>query len=423
VTGVKAFRGITVVLVTIALLFGGLPAAQAGKGEVPRYGATFNDPSRYGAPQNRIISSLNAMIRQTPRGETIRITQYNLTCGSSVRALMRAHKRGVHIQIVVNDRVLQNDVTQRGLYKNLRRVLGTNVKKKSFFITCNRGCRTGKRSALHTKFVTISKVRTKDGPRRNLVFTASGNITCGWATGRQYNDQFAVVGRTAWYNGFNKIFAELAADKRPAKVFRVVQDGTNTAWFFPRPRAKRANDLMWQTLKSVRCRGAANRPGGRTLVQVKMFTWNGQRGLNLARKLYRLDQRGCRVEVIVGAPGAGVVRELRRPGRNGGVAIWDSRKDRNGDGELDLYTHMKALVIKGNVAGNPRARMAFTGSANWTQNAFTGGDEVVVRYNTAKAWKQYNRHINYVKTRSNRLSNKNLPLEAIRPYNLNPIAE
>ena len=330
----------------------------------------------------------------------------------------------MNLQIVLNDRVLQNDVTQRGLYKQLRNLLGTNTSKPSFFITCNRGCRTPKKSAaLHTKFITISKVRTSQGPRRNLVFTASGNLTCGWATGRQYNDQFAVVGRAKWYNQFNQIFAELAADRRPAKVYKRVTDGRYSAWFFPRPGAKRANDLMWKTLRSVKCRGAANRPGGRTLVQVKMFTWNGQRGLNLARQLYRLDQRGCQVEVILGAPGAGVVRELRRPGRNGGVAVWDSRKDRNFDGELDLYTHMKALVIKGNVGNNRKARFAFTGSANWTQDAYTAGDEVVVRYDTARAWKQYNRHINYVKTRSTRLSNKKLTLEQVRPYNLNPIAE
>jgi hypothetical protein len=89
--------------VTVALLFGGLPAAQASRGEVPRYRATFNDPSRYGAPQNRIISSLNAIINQTPSGETIRITQYNLSCGYWVKAQIRAHRCAVHIQIVVND--------------------------------------------------------------------------------------------------------------------------------------------------------------------------------------------------------------------------------------------------------------------------------------------------------------------------------
>jgi phosphatidylserine/phosphatidylglycerophosphate/cardiolipin synthase-like enzyme len=432
VSGMSAVRGVFIALLAAAVVVSALPAAAAGtsanelqargSGRVPVAGATFNDPSTYGAPQNRIINYLNDMIDQTPSGQTIRITQYNLTCGSTVDKIIRAFRRGVNVQIVVNDRVLSEDVSNRGLYKRLRKLLGGKTSKPSFFVICDRGCR-GKGGALHTKFVTITKVRTDKGPRTNLIFTASGNITCGWATARQYNDQYAIVGRADLFNSFNSLFAQLAADKRVRSPFRVYRSGPYTAWFFPRPGANRFNDPVYRALKAVKCRGAQNTPGGRTIVKVKMFTWNGNRGMTLARELYKLDQKGCRVEVILGAPGAGVVRELRRPGRNGGIGVWDSRRDRNFDGELDLYTHMKMLSIKGWLGKNRSAMKVYTGSANWTQDAYTIGDEMVIRVSTARAWNQYDRHFEYVKTRSNRRSNIVTTVAKIRPYNLNPIAE
>ena len=430
VMGVASVRALFVTLLSAAVVVSALPAAAAGgsanelqgrSGRVPVDGATFNDPSGSPSAQNRIIAYLNDMIDQTPAGQTIRITQYNLTCGSTVDKIIRAHKRGVNVQIVVNDRVLGNDVSKRGLYQRLRKLLGTNTSKPSFFVACKRGCR-GK-GALHTKFVTITKVKTSAGPRANLIFTASGNITCGWATGRQYNDQFAIVGRPDLSRSFNAIFAQLAADKRVRAPFRTYRSGPYKAWFFPRPGANRFNDPVFRALKSVKCRGAKNTPGGRTIVKVKMFTWNGNRGLTLARELYKLDQKGCRVEVILGAPGAGVVREVRRPGRNGGIAVWDSRRDRNFDGELDLFTHMKMLSIKGRMGNNRKAKTVYTGSANWTQDAYTRGDEMVIRLNTGRAWRQYNRNFQYVKTRSKRLPNTVTTVAKIRPYNLNPIGE
>ena len=395
-----------------------------GAKRTPVDGATFNDPSSGRAQQNRIIDYVGDMIDQTPRGQTIRITQYNLTCPSTINKLIAAFKRGVNVQIVVNDKVLGEDTSNRGVNRRFKRLLGTNINNPSFFVVCKRGCRTGKGAALHTKFISITRVRTDSGPRDNVLLTASGNITCGWATGRQYNDQFAMVGRADLFTYFNKIFAQLAADKRIRNPFRSVTSGPYTAWFFPRPGSTRKNDPIWQALRSVQCRGAQNTgPAKRTVVRVKMFTWNGDRGMNLARKLYQLDQAGCDVEVILGAPGAGVVRELRRPGRNGGIEVFDSRRDRNFNGEIDLYTHMKMLSIKGRVGNNRKARIVYTGSANWTPQAFKVGDELLLRTGTRRAYQQYNRHFQYVKTRSVRRSNTVTTVAKIRPYNLNPIAE
>lgn len=441
VTRVHAVRTAIASLLVGVLVVALLPAAASAQspvfadtwkrpniGRVPVTGPTFNDPSsRSQAAQRRSINYLNDMIALTPPGQVLRISQYNLTCGSTVDRIIAAYRRGVIVRIVLNDRVLGNDVSNRPLYRQLRNLLGTDTSKGSYFVTCDRGCRTGGGAALHTKFVSIGSADTRVGPKRYLVFTASGNITCGWAATRQYNDQYAFVGNPKVYRSFITIFEQLAQDKRPASnPYRRYDHGTAyTLWFWPRWGAHAPQDPIWQVLNQVECRSAGRLVGrsGRTVVRVNMFTWNGNRGLNLARRLFQLDQAGCHVEVIVGAPGAGVLRELRRPGRNGGIAVFDSRKDRNGDGELDLYTHMKALMISGHVGKVRNEKLVYTGSANWTPDAFTTGDELTMRLNLNTMWNRYNKNWEFIKARSTRLTNKNTTVAELKPYNLLPQAE
>jgi phosphatidylserine/phosphatidylglycerophosphate/cardiolipin synthase-like enzyme len=393
----------------------------------PVDGATFNDPSAPPGPDRaRIIGSVTRTIDSAPRGATLRLTQYNLTCQSTVDALMRAIRRGVNVQIVVNDKVLGESVVGRSLYQRFGRMLGKNHKRDSFFIICERGCRTARGGALHTKFLSIDRIKTDSGQIvRNVLLTASGNLTCGWAVDRQYNDQFAIIGKPRLSRKFNSIFAQLAADRRPAKPFQTIESGRYKAWFFPNPGGDRSEDPIWRTLDATRCTGVEKSGrDGRTVVRVIMFTWNGLRGLNLARKLYRLDQAGCRVEVLVGAPGSQALREVRRPGVNGGAAVWDTRRDRNLDGELDLYNHMKVLMINGRVGADRSVHRVLTGSANWTPQAFTSGDELLLRIDGRRYYGQYSRQFDFIRARSDRLPNVNSPLDPIRPYsvtNLLPI--
>jgi phosphatidylserine/phosphatidylglycerophosphate/cardiolipin synthase-like enzyme len=420
-------RSVVLTLVA-ALVLAGAPVLAASANPVldrvnrpPVDGPTFNDPSAPPGPErSRIIRSVTRMIDSTPRGATLRLTQYNLTCASTVDALIRAIRRGVNVQIVINDKVLGESVVERPLYQRFGRLLGKNHNRDSFFIICQRGCRTARGGALHTKFLSIDRIKTDDGQVvRNVLLTASGNLTCGWAVDRQYNDQFAIIGRPAISGKFNRIFAQLAADRRPPQPFQVFERGRYKAWFFPNPGGDRSEDPIWRTLKSTRCTGVENAGrNGRTVVRVIMFTWNGLRGLNLARKLYQLDQAGCYVEVLVGAPGAQVLREIRRPGTNGGAAVWDTRKDRNLDGELDLYNHMKVLMINGRVGANPSAHQVLTGSANWTPDAFTSGDELLLRVQSRRFYQQYSEHFDFIRARSQRLPNISSPLDPIRPYSV-----
>ncbi len=62
-----------------------------------------------------------AAINHTPRGETIRIAAYSFDRTDVMNALLRAHSRGVHVQIVLNDNWFSHQTFR------LRRVFGHNI--------------------------------------------------------------------------------------------------------------------------------------------------------------------------------------------------------------------------------------------------------------------------------------------------------
>ena len=70
----------------------------------PTSRTTFNNPqSASTASQRKIIDELNRMIDGTAGGETIRIAAYLFDCTTTADALVAAHKRGVKVQLLIDD--------------------------------------------------------------------------------------------------------------------------------------------------------------------------------------------------------------------------------------------------------------------------------------------------------------------------------
>ncbi len=66
-------------------------------------GPIFMDPSTslHGAEADKITRSLNDMIRNTPKGETIRIATLDINIENTSTALLKAYDRGVNIKLVL----------------------------------------------------------------------------------------------------------------------------------------------------------------------------------------------------------------------------------------------------------------------------------------------------------------------------------
>ena len=137
-------------------------AATADKKKPKRWkaykGAFFNNP-HVNADRFKIERRLIDTIRHTQKGATIRIAVYSFDREGVADALIAAHKRGVKIQMLLNDH------QDTHAMKRVRAVLGTNRFAKSFIYKCKQGCRTfaDQYRNLHSKFYTFTQAgKSKD---------------------------------------------------------------------------------------------------------------------------------------------------------------------------------------------------------------------------------------------------------------------
>ncbi len=142
------------------------PAAATPDHYVPKTGPAFNNP--YGKPGDvrRLINQVNRTIDSVPRGGKIRISAWNVRSYHITSALLRAHRRNVSVQVVM-DRANwnpnnPNEDAQR-LKEGLRVGNGKRTaEKKSYLRRCLSACR-GKNGIPHSKFFLFNKVRDKKG--------------------------------------------------------------------------------------------------------------------------------------------------------------------------------------------------------------------------------------------------------------------
>ncbi len=176
-------------------------------------------------------------------------------------------------------------------------------------------------------------------------------------------------------------------------------------------------------MSDVRCNSAADGAGdhGHTIIRVAMFSMLQRRGLYLATKLHDLDNAGCEVHVIYGAPSRDVVHVLREGGPHGGVDLRDSRYDLNGDGIVDHYDHTKYMLIDGAVKGDTSAWLTYTGSENWTALALHRGDEDMIRIDSKHVYFQYDKNYHDIARHGSRAVSKRL--EAALATLFAPVAE
>ena len=395
----------------------GAPATDAakGKGKGGRYhvptGAYFNNPRGSWNSRLRIERQVMHAINNTRKGSIIRIALYSFDRIPVAKALIRAKKRGVHIQILMNDH------QDTKAMKMLRGYLGTNVKKKSFIYKCHSGCRTDHpKRLLHTKFYTFSKT----GGSKWAVFFGSANLTMN-AARHQWNDLFLMDDDKELFKQYVALFDDMKKDygkqQLPFPPFcgipangvacdDAVDFGTTVT--FPKLVGPK-NDPIVAILNRVQCiTVAADGSRVRTKLAVNMHTIRGHRGNYLADAYRRKFAEGCQARFSFGLVGAITKTHLgaktprgRLPLRSTGFDYNPNNNEdpkNNPDGKLDLtldyYSHQKFLIIQGNYAGNPNAQLVFTGSSNWGSLGSVN-DEILVAVQGKRVARQYLKQFNF----------------------------
>jgi phosphatidylserine/phosphatidylglycerophosphate/cardiolipin synthase-like enzyme len=344
------------------------PAAARGEPSTPVTSpgrVLFNDPL---GPENRqyaLIRHIDARIDHARRGATVRLAAYSFAMPSTSRALLRAHRRGVVVKVVVD-----RHSAAWGSVQRLSKVLGTDTEKRSFVRLCDRSCR-GDHGVQHAKFVTISSTEHAE----DLVMVGSMNFT-EHAAREQWQDLYSVAGYPRVYHQLVRVFRRMVRDEpQPALALHGTGEGFRTE-----VSPVLAGDPVLRRLDRVSCSGATGGTGlrGRTMLRVAMHAWNGERGLTLARKVAALRKAGCSVRVLAGVGvGPRVLGTLERAGvgvrRTGGAS---------------RATHQKLMFVSGHFAGDPAASYAWTGSHNWTDRSLRN-DEVTLRVAGARQVEAY----------------------------------
>jgi len=364
----------------------------------PAGGPTFNNP--YGPVDSRraIIRKILRTIDVVPRGEEIRIASWNVRSGNITAALLRAHKRGVSVQVVMDSSNWRGDNPNPDAARLASGLKSGKPRKKaenrSWLRRCTGACR-GPHGIAHTKFFLFSKA----GRTKNVVMYGSNNAT-ELAAEIQWNDIYTRVDRPNEYAEFLSVFKEMSKNERPKRGgYREFDHGKFTSIFYPYDGKDRPKgDPALAVLNRVRCLGATGGTGigGHTKIRIAQTAMYGDRGIAIAKRLAIMHRRGCNIRLVYAMFGNEVLRILRQEAGTP-IPMTHLAWDRDEDGIYDRYVHMKTLVVSGVYGKKTNASVTINGSANWTPVSLVS-DEVIGELLYPKVARQYINWIDFLFT-------------------------
>jgi hypothetical protein len=313
---------------------------------------------------NPTFRVLQDLIAHTPAGERIRIVGNSFSYVPVADALVRAHERGVRVQVLLYDRA------NRGWKAPalLREGLGEDPAAASYVRLAPGG--------VHQKVWSF----TRTGASEDVVLTGSMNLT--YHSAGQYTDMYSWTGRPDVRRQLDRRFAQLVRDLPDPPPLGPLDLGRERIWFHP--GYDNASDPVRQVLEAVPA------PGAR--IRVVMYAWLDERGLDLARLLAAKDAAGADVEVVLGRSTGPRVREtLAATGVEVHPGVFSDGDD----------VHHKLTVV---AAPGTAHDFALTGSDNFTQ-ASLDRPELVLRLDDRRVLREYDRWIDRLVARGERERN------------------
>ncbi len=168
----------------------------------PEDGAIFNNPWGASPAKDRLLTKLASTINAARPGSTVRIAAYSNDRKDITDALIAAHKRGVHVQVLLNGNWTSRQTTRmqrrardRGEQEELPADLPPVVPRRRR-ATCTRSSSSSPTSAR----------------RSHVVMFGSVNLT-GFGAKTQWNDLFTTTDRRYLHNVLRGVFKEMKRDK------------------------------------------------------------------------------------------------------------------------------------------------------------------------------------------------------------------
>ena len=171
--------------------------------------------------------------------------------------------------------------------------------------------------------------------------------------------------------------------------------GKHKTYLSPRGEPGYLNDTVYEIFGNVSCRGCGQgvRHQGRPYDHQDQRCTDGPSGRKvLAKRLWKLNQRGCSVGVIYygGSTQDQILAELTKPGPEPyRITVLESARDIDQDGVLDTWTHNKYFLINGSYYGAHNKKIVFAGSHNFTYNAMHYNQDILIKVDDPAAHAAY----------------------------------
>ena len=369
----------------------------------PQDGVIFNNPKSSLARERAIIIQLDRAIHGAPRGSLIRMAMYLFDRPTTARELVLAHRRGVNVQLIIDDGERSKEA--RGLRQQLRS-RGPGHARGSFVRSCFRACMSNVAgSVLHSKFYIFNRVgyRLANGSVRimNNVSMISSANPHNVNTKASWNNIHTIANNAAIFNSLNGYFKDMLQDKQDHRYYDTrppVTSGKYSLSYYPRAARPGVETVKFlDALNRVSCITSRRYSStGRTVIRVAMWGWTNPL-IAVAKRLRYLKSKGCRVDVLMnqGRASRSIIRELIRPTSRGQIPVYNGWRDKNRNDYGELYIHHKAMIISGRLAGKDR-KVVYTGSQNLTSTGVRINDDQILQVNDGPTYDAYSRNFSYI---------------------------
>lgn len=359
---------LAVVGVTVAIAAPMTPMAAASPAAVaytPRSGAIGQHPTASGAQSSPIRRAIVDNTRNTPAGQTIRVVAWNFDDQAISTALINAHQRGVHVQVLVWDRNCSSATAA------LRRAVGA-AGDASFFKCIAHSARGPEgKGQLHQKSFTFSRT----GTASNVSLVTSYNPT-DHANKNQYNVALQFVNNQTMHNDLKALFEQQRTDRpRPARCqTAAANDGRLFQHFFTGGFGVMAYplDCIAEDPLLTRLRTIPN--PSQAVIRVATSGFTNERARRIAEELVRLRRAGASVKLLHTAGAGPVVRGILD---RGGVARLDTQTCGGAPENDASFNHSKMLLVS-LVSGGQRGYRSWVGSDNMADSSINS-DELMVQ--------------------------------------------
>lgn len=353
------------------------------------------------AQQFAFTEQVRCVVNAMPRGQTIWITIYSYEIPSVVDALIKAHRRGVNVRVT--------SWGERAGFPQTRRLmatLGRNPYARSYAIACVGSCLAGgvrppasqlitdqqisassrRLGIQHAKGIAVTmaygKIRGRVVPMRYISFVGSANFSYGNTTG-SWNTTQQIVGDPRIYAGLASYISATRWD-RPHAKFPTVRsvNGAYELHFYPgNPR----DDPVLSVLKNAVCKYGPKKRY-RTHIRISVYKWTLAMD-RYRRELKKLRKKGCVIGVVTvthkrdgqKAFSVAPLRSAITPRLvKAGVVVYDSTRDVNRDGYIDLQTHDKSITVRGRIKGQSSPYYSVVGGRNWTEGGMSRNSELML---------------------------------------------